>query len=72
MKIPADGDAKASWIFDEIGQITQSPESVKESFRKQELSDTLVREVKQNSLDARFLGIKNLSFLLNRVARAQD
>ena len=68
--MPANGDAEASWIFDEIGQITQSPESVKESFRKLELSDALVREVKQNPLDASFLGIKNFIFLLNIVARA--
>ena len=56
MKIPVNSDAEASWIFDEIGQITQSAEIVKESFRKLELSDALVREVIQNSLDARVSG----------------
>ncbi|GAG13527.1 unnamed protein product, partial [marine sediment metagenome] len=55
-KISRKGEDEASWIFDEIGQITQSAEIVKESFRKLELSDALVREVIQNSLDARLSG----------------
>jgi len=71
MKIPANGDAEASWIFDEIGQITQSPEIVKASFRKLELSDALVREVIQNSLDARRPGeTLKMLFSLNKIERS--
>lgn len=70
MKITTNVDAEASWVFDKIGQITQSAEIVKESFRKLELSEVLVREVIQNSLDARIPGeTLGMLFSFNKVER---
>jgi len=52
------------WRFDEIGQITQNPEIIRVSFRRLGVSEVLVREVIQNSLDARILG-KDLKMLFS-------
>ena len=70
MKISATGSEEASWIFDEIGQITQNPEIVRESYRRLEISEVLVREVIQNSLDAKLPNEKlKMLFSFNSVEK---
>jgi len=64
MKISTPSFQEASWIFDEIGQITLNQEIVRESFRRLEISEVLVREVIQNSLDAR-IPSENLRMLFS-------
>ena len=68
--MPADDDTEASWVFDKTGLITQNMDIVKESFRKLELPESLVREVIQNSLDAKLPDVEGLE-LAGRI-RALD
>jgi len=61
---------EASWLFDQIGQITLNQDIVRESFRRLDISEMLVREVIQNSLDARLPGEKlKMLFSFNRVEK---
>jgi hypothetical protein len=49
-------ESEIKWMFDEIGLITQTSDIIRESFSQIGFCNTLIREVIQNSLDARLPG----------------